>query len=226
MFQANTVPLPLRALVVDTLSFNRKLTANVLQKTGYQVDTLSLGSAAMLALSRQYYSVVVVTAMLEEGFSGAETVRKFRDIYPTGRLVIILDEHIFGFESQVANYDVEVIARWGFREYFSVLDTDKIALSDRIDVTVKAAIDGRALEVATRLGLHVDQGVPDFGMLANILASMVKRGYIYEEIRFGVFKRLRQSIVAGLVAALLMYFQWTTGKIFIDLQTLFKWFDR
>lgn len=214
----------LRALVVDNLSFNRKVGIFILHQVGYTVDTSVSGSHAVSAIGREKYDLVMSALNLDEEFHDVETVKKLRNVYPTGRLVIVVVEVQPGLESELAAYDVEIIHRSGLREYFLEMPTNR-TLANQINAAVYDALHEFFKPMAAKLGLVEPDGRVNYDTLIDIFDRLIKRRSFVEEMRVATVKRFKQSIVAMIVAAIFLYLQWNTDKVFSDVSAWLKWSD-
>lgn len=76
-------------LIVDDIEENRHLLDRALRSSGYMTVEADSGRAALSAISKQKPDIVLLDWMMP-GFSGLETLRAIRELYPITRLPVIM----------------------------------------------------------------------------------------------------------------------------------------
>lgn len=82
---------PLRILVVDDTSLNRKLALHLLQRLGYQADAVSSGEEAILAVMAKPYDLVLMDLVMDGlgGLATTERIRAMTDLATRPRILAL-----------------------------------------------------------------------------------------------------------------------------------------
>lgn len=75
-------------LVVDDIEAQRQIAAEMLEKLGYRVVTVSSGEAAIAYLQEHSVDLLVLDMIMEPGIDGLETYRKILNINPHQKSII------------------------------------------------------------------------------------------------------------------------------------------
>ena len=77
-----------RVLIIDDVEEQRIVAGDLLQKLGYQVDSVSSGEEGIEYLKRNSVDIVLLDMIMEPGIDGLETYRQIIDIVPGQKAVI------------------------------------------------------------------------------------------------------------------------------------------
>ncbi len=75
-------------LVVDDVSEQLHITANMLRKIGYTVHTAGSGEAAVAMVEKQNFDLVILDMIMPGGFDGLETYQKILELFPKQKAII------------------------------------------------------------------------------------------------------------------------------------------
>ena len=78
-----------RLLVVDDVSTQRFITASIVEKLGYRVETAPSGEAALECMQAQPFDMVLLDMIMSPGLSGRQTYERIIEMYPGQKAIII-----------------------------------------------------------------------------------------------------------------------------------------
>ena len=78
-----------KVLVVDDVATQRLITSGIVEKLGYQVETVPSGEAAIDYLRRQPVDLVILDMIMSPGINGRVTYERIVAIYPGQRAIIV-----------------------------------------------------------------------------------------------------------------------------------------
>ncbi len=76
-------------LVVDDIESQLIISGKMLEKLGYQVQTLSSGEAAVEYLTEHSVDLVILDMIMDPGINGRETYERIKKIHPSQKAVIV-----------------------------------------------------------------------------------------------------------------------------------------
>ena len=76
-------------LVVDDVATQRLITSSIVEKLGYQVDTVPSGEAAIDYLRRKPVDVVILDMIMSPGINGRVTYERIVEMYPRQKAIIV-----------------------------------------------------------------------------------------------------------------------------------------
>jgi signal transduction histidine kinase len=77
-----------RVLVVDDVVEQRKIASALLERLGYQVESVSSGEAAIDRLRQESWDLLLLDMLMEPGINGRQTYEKILEIHPGQKAVI------------------------------------------------------------------------------------------------------------------------------------------
>jgi CheY-like chemotaxis protein len=76
-------------LVVDDVATQRLITSSIVEKLGYQVDTVPSGEAAIDYLRRKPVDVVILDMIMSPGINGRVTYERIVEMYPQQKAIVV-----------------------------------------------------------------------------------------------------------------------------------------